>query len=55
MNFELWMPISFEKIILMSIIATILFLLVDFYAKNITDNILNPILTGFGMWIVLLF
>lgn len=53
--FHHWMPVSFEKIILMSIIATILFLLVDFYAKNITDNILNPILTGFGMWIVLLF
>ncbi len=49
-----WMPVSFTKIILMSIIATFLFLLVDFYAKNITDNILNPILTGFGMWIVFL-
>ena len=53
--FHRWMPVSFTKIILMSVIATILFLLVDFYAKNITDNILNPILTGFGMWIVLLF
>ena len=52
--FHRWMPVSFEKIILMSIIATILFLLVDFYAENITDNILNPILTGFGMWIVFL-
>lgn len=53
--FHRWMAISFEKIIFMSISATVLFLLVDFYAKNITDNILNPILTGFGMWIVLLF
>ncbi len=52
--FHRWMPVSFEKIILMSIIATILFLLVDFYAKNITDNILNPLLTGFGMWLIFL-
>ena len=49
-----WMPVNFEKIILMSITATILFLLVDFYAKNISDNILNPILTGASMWIIFL-
>ena len=49
-----WMPISIEKIIFMSIIATLLFLLVDAFAKNISDNILNPILTGFGMWIIFL-
>ena len=49
-----WMPVNIEKIILMGSTATILFLLVDFYAKNISDNILNPILTGIGMWIIFL-
>ncbi|MFX1324503.1 MAG: phosphatidate cytidylyltransferase [Promethearchaeota archaeon] len=47
-----WMPISMVKILLMASIATIMFLLVDAFAKNITDNILNPILAGLGMWII---
>jgi len=49
-----WMAIDLEKIILMAIVASILFLLVDAYAKYISDNILNPLLTGFAMWIILL-
>ena len=49
-----WLLVSFEKIIFMSLIATMLFLLVDAFAKNISDNILNPILTGFGMWLIFL-
>jgi len=49
-----WLSVSIEKIILMGLIATILFLLVDAFTKNISDNILNPILTGFGMWIIYL-
>jgi len=49
-----WLSVSFEKIILMGLIATLLFLLVDAFTKNISDNILNPILTGFGMWIIYL-
>lgn len=49
-----WLLVGIEKIIFMSLIATILFLLVDAFAKNISDNILNPILTGFGMWIIFL-
>ena len=49
-----WMPVNIEKIILMSSIATILFLLVDYFAKNISDNILNPVLTGAAMWIIFL-
>ena len=49
-----WMVVTIEKIILMSLVATLLFLLVDAYTKNISDNILNPILTGFGMWIIFL-
>ena len=35
-----WMPITIEKIIIMSFIATLLFMLIDAYAKNISDNIL---------------
>ena len=49
-----WMPISLFKILIMALIATLLFLLVDLFAKNISDNILNPILCGFGMWIIFL-
>jgi len=47
-----WMPISILKIFLMASVATILFLLVDRFARNISDNILNPMLTGFGIWII---
>ena len=49
-----WFPVSNEKIFFMSLIATILFLLVDAFTKNISDNILNPLLTGFGMWLIFL-
>ena len=47
-----WMPISMVKIFLMASIATVLFLLIDRFVRNISDNILNPILTGFGIWII---
>ncbi len=49
-----WLPVRIEKIIFMSLVATILFLLVDAFAKNISDNILNPLLTGFGIWLIFL-
>lgn len=49
-----WMPIAIEKIITMSFLAVFLFMLIDAYSKNISDNILNPLLTGFGMWIIYL-
>ncbi len=49
-----WMPVSIVKILIMAIVATISFLLVDLFAKNISDNILNPIFTGFGIWIIFL-
>jgi len=49
-----WMSISIQKILVMGIIATILFLSIDAFTKNISDNILNPLLTGFGMWIIFL-
>jgi len=49
-----WMPVSILKIFIMAFIATSLFLIVDKFARNISDNILNPLLTGFGMWIILI-
>lgn len=52
--YYVWMPVSVLKILLMATVSTILFLLVDFFANHISDNILNPILTGFGMWLILL-
>ena len=52
--YHVWMPVSFAKILLMATVSTVLFLLVDFFANHISDNILNPILTGFGMWLILL-
>jgi len=47
-----WMPVGIMKIILMATMATLLFLIVDIGVKNISDNILNPLLTGFGMWLI---
>jgi len=52
--YQAWISVSYVKILLMAIISTILFLLVDFFANHISDNILNPILTGFGMWLILI-
>jgi len=52
--YQTWISVSFVKILLMAIISTILFLLVDFFASHVSDNILNPMLTGFGMWLILI-
>lgn len=50
-----WMAVSVTIIVTMAFIASILFFLIDsVLSKNVTDNILNPILTGIGMWIVVL-
>ncbi|MHA1293272.1 MAG: hypothetical protein ACTSQJ_11475 [Promethearchaeota archaeon] len=49
-----FMAVSVGLIMTMAIVATMLFLLIDAFAENITDNILNPILTGLGMWIIIL-
>jgi CDP-diglyceride synthetase len=37
------------KTAIMSVVAMIIFMLVDRYAKNISDNLLNPILCGVGL------
>lgn len=52
--YQIWMPASLIKIILIAFVAMILFMLIDTFISQISDNILNPILTGFGMWLIYL-
>jgi dolichol kinase len=50
-----WMAVNLVIIISMALIASIIFFFVDaFFSKNITDNILNPLGCGIGMWFILL-
>ena len=46
------MPIPIVKIYLMAILSTGIFLLIDYVSLRISDNILNPLLTGFIMWVI---
>ncbi len=46
------MPISMIKILTMAILSTCIFLLIDYLTLSISDNILNPLLTGFTMWLI---
>ncbi len=48
-----WMAVNIGVVMAMASIAAILFFLIDALAENITDNILNPLLTGTGMLSVL--
>jgi len=50
--YHAWIPLSLFKIFLMAFVAMILFTIVDMFINRISDNILNPILTGFGMWLI---
>lgn len=52
--FNQYINVDMVKIFFMAIVATILFLIVDYFIVHISDNILNPLLTGFGMWIIYL-
>ena len=50
---QFW-AVNIGIVMTMAIVASLLFFLVDsVLSKNITDNILNPILCGLGMWAVL--
>ena len=49
-----WISIDLVKILLMAVVATIIFLLIDYYTENVSDNILNPIFTGLALWIIYL-
>jgi dolichol kinase len=54
--YQTYMPVTIAIVVTMAFVAAMIFLLVDATSEHITDNILNPILTGLGMWwIVLLF
>lgn len=46
--------VDLSTILLLGMVASGCFFLVDACAKNITDNVLNPIVTGLGMVLVLL-
>jgi len=49
-----WMAVSLAIILTMAVVAGLIFFLVDaFFSKTITDNILNPILTGGAMTAIL--
>ena len=50
--FNTLMPVNLDKILFMAIISTLLFLAVDYFSVNISDNILNPVLTGISMWLI---
>ena len=47
-----WIELNFIEIFVMAFAATIMFMVVDIYIERISDNIMNPILTGLAMWIV---
>ena len=49
-----WIEIGFIEILVMALIASIMFMIVDMFIKRISDNIMNPILTGLAMWIIYL-
>lgn len=49
-----WILIGVEKILLMACVATTLFLIIDYFTVYLSDNILNPIIIGFAMWIIFL-
>ena len=49
------LPIDMIKVIAMAVIATIVFLAVDYFTINISDNILNPLLIGISMWLIAIF
>jgi dolichol kinase len=47
-----WIEMDFFGIFIMAMVATLMFMIVDLFIKRISDNIMNPILTGLAMWIV---
>ncbi|TXT56287.1 MAG: Cytidylyltransferase family protein [Promethearchaeota archaeon] len=48
------LPISLLKIIIMAAISSLIFFLTDKFIERISDNITNPFLVGFSMWIILI-
>ncbi|TFG08983.1 MAG: hypothetical protein EU539_00905 [Promethearchaeota archaeon] len=52
--FQNTLDYDFLKAIIMAIIATIIFLTVDAFTRNMCDNMLNPLLIGIGLSIIYL-
>jgi dolichol kinase len=50
--FNQYILVDATKLLSMAISATILFLIIDYFVDHISDNILNPLMTGFAMWII---
>ncbi len=50
--YDSWIEMDFFGIFIMAMVATLMFMIVDLFIKRISDNIMNPILTGLAMWIV---
>jgi len=49
-----WMPINPIKILIMAISSTLIFLIIDYISPRISDNILNPLISGSAMWVILI-
>ncbi|MFW9950457.1 MAG: hypothetical protein ACFFKA_10085 [Candidatus Thorarchaeota archaeon] len=46
------MPVAIIKIYLMALSSSGMFLIIDYFSISISDNVLNPLLTGLVMWII---
>lgn len=53
--YNYWIGVSIVKIILMASVSAVLFLVIDIVSSPVSDNILNPIITGISMWLIFLF
>ena len=50
--YEPWINLNLLQIIIMALVASIMFMIVDLFIEQISDNIMNPLLTGLAMWII---
>ncbi|TFG24196.1 MAG: hypothetical protein EU533_02415, partial [Promethearchaeota archaeon] len=52
--YEPWINLNLLQIIIMALVAAIMFMIVDLFIEQISDNIMNPLLTGLAMWVILI-
>lgn len=50
--YEPWINLDLLQIVIMASVAAIMFMIVDLFIEQVSDNIMNPILTGLAMWII---
>ena len=50
--YEPWINLNLLQIVIMALVGAIMFMIVDLYIEQISDNIMNPLLTGLAMWII---